>query len=146
MSLELTQSEADALFALAKLCQDRKVYYFTDILSPLRLPLISKDGREEFWLDITSSKIELSKYSYNHRARKSAVLARLDLNGPPHRNPDGQEFPCPHLHLYREGYGDKWAINATEQFSNTDDPWQCILDFMEFCNIIGKPNMQKGLF
>ncbi|HEY7442131.1 MAG TPA: hypothetical protein VH701_06920 [Vicinamibacterales bacterium] len=26
--------------------------------------------------------------------------------GAPHRNPDDEEIPCPHLHLYREGYGD----------------------------------------
>jgi hypothetical protein len=31
---------------------------------------------------------------------------RLDLDGPPHRNPDDQEIPCPHLHIYRAGYGD----------------------------------------
>jgi hypothetical protein len=37
---------------------------------------------------------------------------RLDLDGPPHRNPDDEEIPWPHLHVYREGYGDKWASPA----------------------------------
>jgi hypothetical protein len=35
------------------------------------------------------------------------VLVRLDLGGAPHRNPFDEEIGVPHLHLYREGFGDK---------------------------------------
>ena len=47
---------------------------------------------------------------------------RLDLDGPPHRNPDEAEIPCPHLHIYSEGFGDKWAMAApADRYSNTLD-------------------------
>lgn len=40
------------------------------------------------------------------RARQIYSFARLDFNSP-HRNSDGLEMGVPHLHLYKEGYGDK---------------------------------------
>lgn len=146
MSSELTQDEADALLAMDKYCQDQNQYIFSNINRSLRLQLKSADGHEEFMLDIFNGKIELCKYTYNTRARKLYVLARLDIGGPPHRNPDGQEIGCPHLHLYREGYADKWAYPVPESFDNTSDAWQSLQDFMDYCNIKGKPDVQRGLF
>lgn len=146
MSLELTQQEADALLAMNKHRQDDKQYIFSDITGSLRLPLRSEDGREEFSLDIYNGKIELTKYTYNTRARKTVILARLDLGGPPHRNPDGVEMPCPHLHLYREGFGDKWAYKVPPLFGLMTDAFQSLQEFMTYCNITNKPDIQRGLF
>lgn len=146
MSLELTQQEANALLAMNKHRQDDKQYIFSDITGSLRLPLRSEDGREEFSLDIYNGKIELTKYTYNTRARKTVILARLDLGGPPHRNPDGVEIPCPHLHLYREGYGDKWADQVPPLFGLMTDAFQSLQEFMTYCNITNKPDIQRGLF
>lgn len=146
MSLELTQQEADALLAMNKHRQDDKQYIFSDITGSLRLPLRSEDGREEFSLDIYNGKIELTKYTYNTRARKTVILARLDLGGSPHRNPDGVEIPCPHLHLYREGFGDKWAYKVPPLFGLMTDAFQSLQEFMTYCNITNKPDIQRGLF
>lgn len=75
------------------------------------------------------------------------VLYRLDIDGAPHRNPDGEEIPCPHLHVYREGYGDKWAVPApADKFPNTSDLFAALGSFMTHCNITDWPNVQKGLF
>ncbi len=75
------------------------------------------------------------------------ILLRLDLDGPPRRNPDGEEIPCPHLHIYREGYGDKWAIPApSARYINTLDLFSTFEAFMEHCNITDPPRIQKGLF
>ena len=62
------------------------------------------------------------------------VLKRLDLNGAPHRNPHDQIIPCPHMHTYREGYGDKWAepVSAGK--------------FITECNVVQAPSIQTGLF
>lgn len=69
------------------------------------------------------------------------------LAGPPHRNPDGQEIPCPHLHLYREGFADKWAQAIDPQvFQNPGDLWETLQDFMDFCRVVEPPNIQRGLF
>jgi hypothetical protein len=74
-------------------------------------------------------------------------LARLDFGGPPHRNPDGEEIACPHLHLYRQGYGDKWARPVPQDtFTNMDNLFMTLDDFMSFCNISEPPNIQRGLF
>jgi hypothetical protein len=75
------------------------------------------------------------------------VLLRLDLDGPPHRNPDGVELPCPHLHVYREGYGDKWAMGApVDRYPDTADLFSTCEAFMRDCNIIGPTRIEKGLF
>ena len=80
-------------------------------------------------------------------AGSALVLMRLDLDGPPHRNPDDEEIPCPHLHIYREGYGDKWAIAAPlERYNNTLDLFLTFEAFMTHCNITGQPQIEKGLF
>jgi hypothetical protein len=75
------------------------------------------------------------------------VLVRLDFGGAPHRNPDGEEIGSPHLHLYREGYGDKWAVPVPEdRFENLSDPWQTLEDFMRYCNVVQSPMIRRGLF
>lgn len=71
---------------------------------------------------------------------------RLDLDGPPHRNPDDEVIPCPHLHIYREGYGDKWATPApVVLYPNPADLFSTFEAFMRQCNITA-PIIQKGLF
>ena len=145
MSLELTQQEADSLLAMEKMRIDDQQHLFSGINSSLRIPLKSQDGREEFSLDIYRGKIELLKNTYQNRARNTIVLARLDIGGSPHRNPDGQEIGCPHLHLYKEEFGDKWAVTVPNNFTNVSDAWQSLQDFMNYCNITRKPDIQKGL-
>lgn len=113
----------------------------------IRVPLVSPDRREQFMLDVTRSQINLAKGTYQNRARSVVILARLDFNGPVHRNPDDVEIPCPHLHLYREGYGDRWAFPIPAAvFTDIGNPWQTLLDFMHFVNITEPPNIVRGLF
>lgn len=113
----------------------------------IALPLISLDKRENFMLDVTRAQIKLTKATFQNRARQAIVLLRLDLDGPPHRNPDGTEIPCPHLHTYREGFGDKWAVPApVERYPNPLDLPSTCEAFLQHCNITGPSKMQKGLF
>ena len=64
-----------------------------------------------------------------------------------HRNPDGEEIGSPHRHVYREGFGDKWAYSPpTDRFADLDDPWRTLEDFMQFCNIVEPPVIRRGLF
>ncbi len=109
--------------------------------------LVSSDGRERFHLDLFRARIDLRKGTFQNRGRGVTILARLDFGGQPHRNPDGEEVGSPHLHLYREGFGDKWAFPVpSDYFSNLDDPWQTLDDFMQFCNITKPPFVVRGLF
>ena len=96
---------------------------------------------------MTSSYVSLSKFTMQTRARAIVVLARLDINGAPHRNPDDEEIPAPHLHLFREGYGDKWAYAVpAEIFTNLSNRWTTIQEFMRYCNITKPPEFDCGLF
>ena len=71
-------------------------------------------------------------------------LVRLDFGGPPHTNPDGEEISTPHLHVYRENYGDRWAIPLPEeQFNDLADTWTTLQDFMGFCQITEPPRLIK---
>src|SRR5271166_3022046 len=98
--------------AMEKRFVDDKDWTFPAAGESIALELTSVDQRENFMLDVTRARIKLTKATYQNRGRQAIVLLRLDLDGPPHRNPDGEEIPCPHLHIYREGFGDKWAVLA----------------------------------
>jgi hypothetical protein len=102
----------------------------------LCIPLTSEDRREQFTLDISRGRIDLRKGTYQNRVRKVFVLVRVDFGGQPHRNPDGVEIACPHIHLYREHYADKWAFELpTDVFSDASDLLLTLDDFLRYCNI-----------
>jgi hypothetical protein len=146
--IDLTQEEADALIAMPKNRTNEDIVYFPGRGRLVTIPLTSDDKRENFLLDLRRGRIDLLKATYQNRVRQTVVLVRLDLAGSPHRNPDGEEVACPHLHIYREGYGAKWArpIPAdADRFSNAEDLWKTLQDFMGYCNITKPPNIQKGI-
>ena len=119
----LTQAEADALTAMEKRRSDETEWQYPDLGGYVTIPLVSMDRRESFLLDLRRGRIDLTKGTYQNRGRQVVVLARLDFGGAPHRNPDGEEIRSPHLHLYREGYGDKWAIPASgDHFPGPHEP------------------------
>jgi len=148
--IDLTQDEADALIKMEKIKENNDVYSFPDMGGSIRIPLISKDKKESFILDVTRGKIDLLKGTYQNRTRKVISLLRLDFGGQPHRNPNGTEVSSPHMHIYREGYGDKWAFDISEihnlKFSNINDLSITLDEFMAYCNIIDVPNIVRSLF
>jgi len=120
---------------------------YPNVGGAITIPLISSDKRENFLLDISRGRIDLLKVKYQSRGRHVVILVRLDCGGAPHRNPDGQEIANPHLHLYREGFGDKWAMPVPrDEFPNVADLWQLLQDFMRYCNVIRPPIINRGLF
>lgn len=143
----LTQQEADSLIALEKHRTDDRYWEFPQLGGRVAVPLQSVDGKEQFVLDLSRGRIDLRKGTYQSRARYTVVLIRLDFGGAPHRNPDGEEIGCPHIHVYREGFGDKWASPLPEgRFSNLNDAFVTLTEFMAFCNVTKMPNVLRGLF
>jgi hypothetical protein len=142
----LDQTEADRLFQLQKRESNNVQYIAYQGGPPLEIPIVSIAGHEPFILDIAPGRrIKLSKLTLQKRYQSVIVLARLDIDGPPHRNPDDELIPCPHLHLYREGFGDKWATSMPlDIFSNPGDHWQIIQEFLTYCNI-ELSNLTKGI-
>ena len=92
----LTQSEADALFAMPKKSRSNGSYTFPlDFLAP-----------------------------YN-----------------------GIEIPCPHLHIYVEGFAHRWAIPAPDELANSNNNLYIILgNFLKYCNVQETPDIKRGLF
>jgi len=139
----LKQDEADALFAM------RKIFVQTETISfPAGLDksyeLASTDKKEQFFLDISRASIKISKLKFQNRARRAIVLVRLDIDGAPHTNPDGRKIAGSHIHLYREGYEDKWAYPVdAAKFKNLTNPQQVYADFCLFCNIV-QPSPTQG--
>ena len=144
--INLTQTEADSLIKMEKHKVDNQKWLFPSdgIIS---IPLISANKREDFLLDIRRAKIDLLKGTYQNRARQIVTLVRLDFGTKPHRNPDGNVVTSPHIHIYRAGFGHKWAEPINEcYFSKMDDILQLLKDFMKFCNITKPPVIERGLF
>lgn len=143
----LSQAEADLLLRMEKHREGDHRWQYPQLGGSLRIPLISVDEKESFMLDVGRGRINLEKGKAQNRARNVIVLARLDYGGAPHRNPDGEEVGGTHLHLYREGYGDKWAYPVDlEIFSDTSNAMNTLSEFMGFCNITLPPKIDGGLF
>lgn len=141
----LTQAEADALLRLEKVPASSDTFHFPDLGGRIEVPLVSRNRREQFSLDINRKRIALTT-GYQTRARQVIVLARLDFAAP-HRNPDGTEVGVPHLHVYREGFGDRWAIGIPEGLlTDPSDSWQVLHDFMVYCAVVERPAIIRGLF
>ncbi len=149
----LSQAEADALLALPKIFKSDDPLEFS-MTTPMdhECVLLSNDRREEFILTIERGNRKRARLKYQTRARKIVVLARLDLDGPAHRNPpDSPHRPnerllCPHLHLYREGFEDRVAylVSDVSDFTvkNTSNGLSWLEDFLKFCHVDGVPAIQ----
>lgn len=145
--IHLTQAEADALIAMVKHRVDDAGVEYPSPGGRVTVPLVSENKREHFLLDVSRGRIELKKGTYQNRARQVIILVRLDFGGSTHRNPDDEEIPCPHLHVYREGFGDKWAVPVPVAiFPNITDAWETLTDFFRYCNITEPPRFNRGLF
>ena len=149
----ISQAEADALLALPKIFKGDEPLEFS-MTTPMDYErvLLSNDRREEFILTIERGNRKRARLKYQTRARKIVVLARLDLDGPAHRNPpDSPHRPnerllCPHLHLYREGFEDRIAypISDIPDFivTNASSGLVWLEYFLKFCHVGGVPAIQ----
>lgn len=131
----LTQLEADTLIDMKKVFIKRRTISISPSTDQTH-DLIGDDKRERFLLDLWRGTLRLSKLKFQTRGHKVIVLARLDIDGAPHTNPDGKILDGFHLHIYREGYEDKWAFPLShDDFINTSNIRQTFEDFCRYCNI-----------
>ncbi len=105
----LSQAEADFFIRAVKRLEEQATLNFPAPGEKKSWAAITIDEKEQFLFDVNRGRIRLSKCTYQERYHAMEVLIRVDLDGPPHRNPDGTVVNCPHIHLYREGYAAKWA-------------------------------------
>jgi len=146
----LTQAEIDFLLNALKELVQRGNFGFPTPGSSKQLDLVTHDGKEKFIVDINRrGRIKITKCTYQKRYRKDEILLRLDIDGPPHTNPDGQTVPPNHLHICREGFGDSWAYPLPNGvFSDTTDLINTLIEFLEYCRVtnISDISIQGGFF
>lgn len=133
----LPQPRANAYLAARKIKASASDCRLSSVIpKPVSVPLIAPDiAGVAFSLDVTQKRIVLKLKCQLRCTTEPVVLARLDFASP-HRNPDGTAVGVPHLHVYREGYGDKFAYEVPPgMLKNPDDPLQVLLDFLETYNI-----------
>jgi len=139
----LTQAEADQFMQMVK--------HFVRAPASITIPpgadetyeLASLDDRESFLLDIWRGTLRLTKLKFQNRVRIAIILVRLDVDGAPHTNPDGQTLSGTHLHVFREGYDDRWAYPVDpSKFTLLGDPGATFQEFCAFCKIESPPSVQ----
>ena len=158
MASPLLQSEADSLRTTPKrLSKTAKASFSMPMAGESQtFQLDSVDGRHTFLIDVNRrGKIRLTRCSYLERYRVVDVLARLDIDGPPHTNPtaaqpplpilasyNGASVQCPHFHFFVEGYDDRWAVPAAAMgFRQTTDIVLALREFMTHCGVEDVPPM-----
>ncbi len=104
--------------------------------------LTSSNGRCFFFLDMNrTGNIEFKTTLQTRYAITNDWLVRLDLNSPPHTNPDGTVTERDHIHIIREIDGNllNYGYNIDEFHSllikNTKNISKVFEEFCRFCNI-----------
>ena len=151
--MALTQTEADALLEMPKEFVEAAPLEIS-VTQPLNYvrSLRSTDRREEFLFDFERGNRNRARLKYQTRGRKVIVLARLDINGPAHRNPPdspyraGVRLLCPHFHRYVEHFEDRIAYDIADVSGlSLRDPMIavfCLEDFLKYCAVQSVPNIQ----
>ena len=85
----LSKNEIEYLLSLEKNYVESQKFIFPSLGGKITVPLISDDKSEDFILDISRSRVDIIKNTFQNRVRKTIILLRLDINSSPHRNPDG---------------------------------------------------------
>jgi hypothetical protein len=139
----LTQAEAEQFMQMAK--------HFVRPPAMITIPpgaddtyeLADPSDRERFLLDVWRGTLRLSKLKVQNRVRTAVILVRLDVDGAPHTNPDGVRLPGTHLHMFKEGYDDRWPYPVDSSvFTLLSDPGKTFHDFCTFCKIESPPPVQ----
>jgi hypothetical protein len=142
----LTQAEADQLIAMTKHFMRPPAYISIPSGCDDTFELAGLNNRERFLLDVWRGTIRLSKLRFQNRVQIAIVLLRLDVDGAPHTNPDGVTVTGTHIHVFREGYDDRWAYPVdASKFTLLSDPGTTFGEFCTFCNIETPPPIQGVL-
>lgn len=138
----LSQQEADVLLAMIKILMHRGPLKIPEPGNELKLEVVSESENERFIIDINRKGKLKVRCTYQTRYRKSIILLRIDLIGGKHMNPDGTIVECPHIHIYREGFEDRWAypLNDIMDIKDSFDLIEVLLKFLEYNNIRNIPD------
>ncbi|MDF2884419.1 MAG: hypothetical protein K0R54_4986 [Clostridiaceae bacterium] len=139
----LIEDEFTRLFNLNKTFDNNKKLYIPKAGEKVVRSLIDINKKESFILNMDRGRINLEKIKYQTRYKATNdIMLRLDVTRPRHRNPDGKIIEYPHIHIYKEGYGDKWAYPLNPKvFKDPNDLAQLLKDFLTYFNVKEIPDI-----
>jgi hypothetical protein len=145
--MSITQSEYDFLMGQKKVFDDSSLpIEFGPAPIHWTRQVNSLSSKDIFLIDFRRGSIEISKYTVNKRYRQTIIMLRYD-NGGRHTNPDGTKFEGAHVHLYKEGFDDKFAYPiSTVGIEETDSIETVFTKIMYFCNISKFPTIEIPMF
>jgi len=145
--LSLSQQEADDLLALIKVLRNQNPISLPSIGNSMKFEGVDKGfSKIKFLFDVHRKTLNVRKCTYQTRS-SGEILLRVDIEGSDHPNPDGTVIPCPHIHIYREGFSDRCAFPLGDHFlTNTHDLVRVLIDFLEYNHVENIPilTIQEG--
>lgn len=102
---------------------------------------VSDSSSDVFIIDIDRrGTISISKKKLQERhGNTQTKMIRLEIDAPPHTNPDGSKLSRNHIHIYSEKYGLAMAYDLDgfdeTLFKDTANFYSLFLDFCKYCNI-----------
>lgn len=132
---ELTQAEFDHLMRLEKEFEDKTTIFLGPAPLQWSRKIKSITSNDTFSLDFYRGTFKIQKYTYNHRYKQTLVIFRFDSYGT-HTNPDGVQLTGFHVHIYKEGFGDKFAYPASEfGIEETDSMVTILHKVLLYCKV-----------
>lgn len=147
MAVLLTQEEADELLEMLKKCAS----------AALNFPAFGRradfdvtginDKSKKFVISVNRKNRYVNKVSFVARYKSGDVrLLRLDVNpSERHTNPegtDGNTIEGTHLHIYKEGFHDRYAIPFDLKDKGLDDTFK---SFLERFNVVDIPQIRMQI-
>lgn len=111
--------------------------------------LSSNNGKNTYNLYLSYGKMNVEKISINTVHKQSnKVLVRLDLGNQRHVNPDGTVITSDHIHIYKDGYDEKFAYTLDSDefknlFPNPKDRCSLLKAYLEFIKVISVPQITE---
>jgi hypothetical protein len=142
----LSQEAADHLAQVAKQITSARVIVIPASGKRMEWQASADQEKHRFYLNMRRGLKVPTQLTLQERYETNEILLRLDIDGPPHGNPDGTVVPTPHLHIYREGYDAKWAFPVPPDLDiSSVDPLQVLVNFLLYCGITPIPPVQGGM-
>lgn len=139
----LTANEFNEIMSMTKKFEETSTIVIPDRGKKLNKSLYSPSTKDKFILNIDRGRINLKKVKYQARHENSnTLLLRIDTAGTVHFNPDGERIIGPHIHIYKEGFGDKWAFPLEKTiFTDVENLSNLLKDFLVYFNVENIPGI-----
>lgn len=132
VEFELTQKEVDDLISIRERSLAEVPVIFS-VFGRVKVALCDMSVNIDFQLGMRRTRPNVKKGTNQTRLRQTIVLLGLDYRGALHWNPDGEETPCPHIHIYQSRCKGKWALPISNRgFKNSSDFGKHLYDLWLF--------------